>query len=434
MACSAYPAWIVFLAFIDRRPRFILAMILIVALVLRLGWSLARPTDDASIARLPDQREYLGLGRTLLKSGSLAMGDARFNDVVRAFRMPGYPAFIAACGGRVTVVRCGQSVIDSATVLAVFCLARRWLSPRLALLAALAIAIDPLHIYFSSLLLSETVFAALLAWGMTCLARGGSPVARASRGAHAIWIVGVVLLLASIYVRPSAIAFPLALVFLMMLAEARSPEFVAARRLPVLGLVALATALALLPWAMRNRALLGHPIFTTTNDGFTLCDGLNPDATGTSDQSWVTQRPLLPNLSEVQRSDYLRGKAFAYAREHPGRVIAIIPAKLARTWSPWPLSAEYGTWRNRMISAVHAVPLFALAILGVFNATLRRTARLFLLAPAIAITLMHGLTVGSLRYRMPADATLSVLAAAAFAGRRIGSPDVPGGRANAYDR
>jgi 4-amino-4-deoxy-L-arabinose transferase-like glycosyltransferase len=415
------------LALIDRRPCLCIAAVLLLAFALRLGWSVTRPSDDASIAQLPDQREYLDLGRSLLSSGTLAMGDARFNDVVRAFRMPGYPAFIAACGGHVTVVRVVQAVLDTSTVLAVIWLARRWLSMRLAILAGLAITLDPLHVYFSGLILSETTFAVLLTWGMACLVHGASPVALASRRPHVTWIVGVILLIASIYIRPSAIAFPLVLAFFAMLAEARSPEFLPGRRLPVLGIVALVTFLALLPWAMRNRGLLGRPIFTTTNDGFTLYDGLNPDATGASDQSWVDQWPLLPNLSEVQRSDYLKGKAIAFAREHPGRVLAMVPAKLARTWSPWPLSREFGSTRNVVISMLHAVPLFVLALVGMWNLSLRRTARLFLLVPAIAITIMHGLTVGSLRYRMPADATLAVLAVAAFSRRAlIPSPGMPG--------
>ena len=415
------------MALIDRRPRLCVAAILVLAFVLRLGCSLTRSADDASIAQLPDQREYLDLGRSLINTGTLAMGDARFNDVVRAFRMPGYPAFIAACSGDVTIVRIVQCVIDTFTVLAVILRAQRWLSLGLSLIAGLFIALDPLHVYFSSLLLSETMFAALLTWGMCCLVNGASPVALATRRAHAIWIVGVLLLIASIYVRPMAVAFPVMLVFFAMLAEARSPGFVFGRRLPVLGMVALATFLALLPWAMRNRALLGRSIFTTTNDGFTFYDGLNPDATGASDQSWVEQWPLLPNLSEVQRSDYLKGKAFAFAREHPGRVLALVPTKLTRTWSPWPLSAEFGSRRNVIISTLHAVPLFVLAAIGVFNSRFRRTTRLFLLMPAIAITIMHGLTVGSLRYRMPADATLAVLAAVALHRRTpFPSPGTPG--------
>lgn len=391
-----------------------LAIVLVLALALRLGWSLTRPTDEASIAQLPDQREYLDLGRSLITTGDLAMGDARFNDVVRAFRMPGYPAVIAACGGRVTIVRALQCVIDSLTVLAVYCLARRWLSVRLSLLAAVAIAFDPLHVYFSGLILSETLFAALLAWGMTFLIHGASPLAYHIRAAHIVWTLGVLMLIASIYVRPSAVAFPVILAVFATLAEARSPEFIPGRRLPVLGLVALATVIALLPWAIRNQSLLGRMMFTTTNDGFTLYDGLNPDATGASDQSWVSAMPLLPNLSEVQRSDYLRSKAIAFAREQPGRVLAMVPRKLARTWSPWPLSSEFASRRNVIISAVHAVPLFVLAIFGLCNDQLRRTARLYLFVPAILITLIHGLSVGSLRYRMPSDATLAVLAASAF--------------------
>ena len=39
-----------------------------------------------------------------------------------------------------------------------------------------------------------------------------------------------------------------------------------------------------------------------------------------------------------------------------------------------------------------------------------KNVRLYLLVPALYFTLVHGATVGSLRYRVPADVPLAVLA------------------------
>jgi len=107
-----------------------LIVLLAVALALRLGWALSRPVNEATIRALPDQREYLELGRNLLAGRGLVMHDERLDTDVHAFRTPGYPLWIAACGGSVRAVRAVQALLDTSTVLAVFILARRWLDQR----------------------------------------------------------------------------------------------------------------------------------------------------------------------------------------------------------------------------------------------------------------------------------------------------------------
>ena len=68
------------------------------------------------------------------------------------------------------IIRVVQALIDTSTVLAAYLLARRWLSPRASLFAAFIVAINPFLIYFTGLVLSETLFIAMLAWGMALLA------------------------------------------------------------------------------------------------------------------------------------------------------------------------------------------------------------------------------------------------------------------------
>src|SRR5438045_5856980 len=99
-----------------RRWRTALVALLVAALALRLGWALSRPNDDAFIRALPDQREYLELGRNLLAGRGLVFHDERLDADVFAFRTPGYPLLIAACGGNVRIVRAAQAFLDTSTV------------------------------------------------------------------------------------------------------------------------------------------------------------------------------------------------------------------------------------------------------------------------------------------------------------------------------
>ena len=382
------------------------AAVLLVALGLRLGWGLTRATD---LSDLPDQAEYLALGRSLLGEGRLAFEDPRFADTVRAFRMPGYPVLVAACGGSVTVVRAVQSLVDTSAVLAVMLLAHRLTLGRLGVVVAGGfVALSPLNVYFAALLLTETLFTAMLAWSMLLLA---TPAGK--RG----WWAGLALIAVSVLVRPSGILLPAVLAGGSVFLHRRHP-FTADRRLiagPVtVGL--LAVAVCLLPWTLRNWIVVGSPVPTTTNTGLTLYDGLNPEADGSSDQSVLLHLPQLRRMDEVQRSNYLRGRAVDFAAEHPGRVVELAVAKVRRTWSPVPLSAQFGSTRNAVIAAAHALPLFGLAVAGVLASVVSREPRrrvvAFLLLPAVYFTLVHALTVGSLRYRVPAEAPLAVVAAA----------------------
>src|SRR3954469_21250914 len=143
-----------------------LTVLLLSALAVRLAWALAQPVTDEAIDRLPDQREYLALGRNLLHGQGLKFFDPRFGDEVWAFRTPGYPLLVAACGGSVRAIRVAQALIDTSTVLAAYLLARRWLTAGPSVVAAGVVAVNPFLVYFTGLILTETLFTAMLAWGM----------------------------------------------------------------------------------------------------------------------------------------------------------------------------------------------------------------------------------------------------------------------------
>ena len=82
-----------------RRGRFLLVAILLLSLFLRVGWGLVEQAEPD--VRLGDQFEYLELGRNLLQARQLRFYDDRFEQWVYAYRTPGYPFLIAACGGNV---------------------------------------------------------------------------------------------------------------------------------------------------------------------------------------------------------------------------------------------------------------------------------------------------------------------------------------------
>lgn len=396
-----------------------LMLLLLAGLTLRLGWGLSRPSDDASLAALPDQVEYLQTARNLLQGRGFTFVDERFEQPVFAYRMPGYPVFLAACGGNVTIIRIAQAVLDASSALAVVLLARRFLPDLWALVAGALVAFNPYLVFFSASILSETLFTALLAWGMLL-------TASRPRWAYAF---GLLLLVMSVYVRPGAIGLSVLIAVVAQLVRDIRTGSRSFWRIPAGTTMILLLAICLAPWAYRNHVRLGAWVVTTTNSGATLWDGFNPDADGSSNQSRLRLMPELRSMSEVERNEYLGAMGKQWAAQHPRESIRLAGKKLARTWSPFPLSAEYGSNRLYVLAgALFAVPLFVLTLLGVRRGAISRSLKLYLLLPAVYFTIVHAITVGSLRYRVPADVPMAVLAAAGAAHvfRRFDSrrPDV----------
>ena len=382
--------------------------------------------------------------------------DPRFGADVYAFRAPGYPILMAACGANIRAIRVVQAFVDASVVLAIYVLAKRFLVSderkevcRLPLVAGAFVAFNPYLIYFSALILSETLFTALLAWGIVLATTKPKPVVRppiepppptpAPPSAISMsrrdlpeppkpvepakphrtqrptvpyaMVFGAVLLALAVLVRPGAMILPA--VLLALAGWATQQGFL--RRL-LIG--AFVTFLVLLPWAYRNHKVLHTWIWTTTNAGHTAYDGFGPSATGGSDLSDLRRMGDLKLLDEVGRDRLLGGAAKDWMLNDLGRSARLAVAKIARTWSPRPLSEGYGTGRNVLVGLAYSLPLFLLTVIGLVRNTIPVRLKVLCVVPAIYFTGVVALSVGSLRYRIPAEPPMAVIAAAAF--RRVG--------------
>ena len=133
-------------------------LLLLIAAGLRVGFVVARGSE-ASLT-YPDEEGYWHA------AGSLDRGDGLVDDQgFRATRMPAYPAFLSLFvdrPGGVVAARIAQAVLGAAAALAVGWLGTRRFGPTIGLVAGLAVAIDPFLVFFSNLLLTETLFTAAL--------------------------------------------------------------------------------------------------------------------------------------------------------------------------------------------------------------------------------------------------------------------------------
>ena len=96
-------------------------------------------------------------------------------------------------------------------------------------------------------MLSETLYTALLMWGLVGLARVGG------RGGK-WWWAGMILLALGVYVRPSGLGLAVVLGLASAFLPGRTPFALRSRWPLPAGMTALlVVGLVLLPWAVRNR-------------------------------------------------------------------------------------------------------------------------------------------------------------------------------------
>ena len=104
--------------------------------------------------------------------------------------------------------------------------------------------------------------------------------------------------------------------------------------------------------------------------------------------------------------------AWQFVRENPGRTLVLAGKKLARYWSPVPNAPQFSAWWMKLAVALFYTPLMVLAVCGCWR--FRRQIWLLALTagPIVYFAAIHAVFVGSLRYRLPAEYPLAVLAAA----------------------
>jgi hypothetical protein len=385
-----------------------LVAVFALALLLRAGWATHRsggqPGAEAQL-QFPDEREYWSLAVSLRETGELALPNGD-----RAKRMGLYPALLSPfvhLTHPVLTARLAQSILGALAAVGVAALAMRLAGVGAGLLAGALVAVDPFAVFFSSLLLTETPFAAALVGFILC----SWPLIEEPRSlSPPRLVIAAALAIACVYLRPEAVGF-VALWTVVALARRRSPT----RARVQIALIPIFVIALLVPWALRNRVVLAEWVWLTTNGGASLFDGQGPQADGSSNLDDVFASPAVSQMSELQRDAFLHSQALQTMRSDPARVLRLAAIKFVRTWNIWPNFSDYRSAKLRAISAAYMVPVLLLAAVGLWALRDRLRIALVLLLPAMYWTAVHCVFVGSLRYRQPAMPFVEILAALGLA-------------------
>jgi len=178
--------------------------------------------------------------------------------------------------------------------------------------------------------------------------------------------------------------------------------------------VVVAMGFFLLPWTLRNRAVLGHCVVTTTRGGMGLYEANGPGAAGGPRLGSTPWPEEIGKMGEYERDAFLKTEAKRVIMTEPLRFAGLAVRKAARMWN---VILNYDVYRTPFYSAVSLasyVPVMLLAVAAAVVA--RREVRqwLILAVPAAYYTGIHMVFVGSIRYRLPVMPFILVLSACAL--------------------
>lgn len=358
----------------------------------------------------PDERRFYASALGLLRTGHFSVEGAR------AWEMPGTAAFFAAAFAvagpehGIAAIRALQSLLLVSQALLITSITRDAFGDRRAAIIAAAItAIYPFFIYYQGLLLSEALFTATLVAAVAALYRW-----RAAGLNIDAWLVltSVLFGLAS-WVKPTLLFLPPVLIFgaaCLWLGDI-------ARSFKIAAVATVIFASMLAPWCIRNAFIFDAFVPFTTSSGSNLYLGNNAanvdfglDWSKDVDKDTVARINALPELA---RQRAYKDAAVDWILSHPAGFARGIAAKFFRYWNVVPNAAELRSTLFPIVSLLSFGPILLLAIGGVLF--LRRHLELAPLYGLIVFfTALHCVVIASLRYRLPIEPFLIVMASGAL--------------------
>jgi hypothetical protein len=324
-----------------------------------------------------------------------------------AIRMPLYPYLLSYCktvfpeqSAYILSVRLLQSVLNAVLVFMIFAIVGRVAGTVYGLVAAAAFAFDPLHVVMPSFLLMEAVYAFFLTMFVWAAIRF------LDKKEWPYFIVSVIAMVGGLYVRESMFHIIavccLCAVFLKVFQGSRAFFLT----------LFIISILALVPWTLRNYERLQAFVPFTTKTGWTLYDAVNPSADGGTDVSRFRFKDGPMNLPELQDDLYWKQKAIEAIRQDPLRIAYLATKKLKRFWNVAPNASEFKDSRLTIVFGIYYVPLLVFFAIGFISLRWLKDQALFIVSiPIIYSVLLHTIINGSLRYRMPIEPFIIIIAA-----------------------
>lgn len=400
-----------------------LALILAVALIVRVGLVIATPDFTPT----GDPAEYDTIARSVAAGHGYPPISYATPNEESALRPPGYPFALggvyAVSGDSRDAGRIFGALLGVLSVALIFLIARATLGERTARIAGWFAALFPPLVALNASLLSEALFVPLMLAAILATLRFRAEPERVPLALAAGLLVGLASLSRSAGL---LLAIPLGIALI----TAPGARRVLAPAFALAGLV-----IVIAPWTIRNAVELDAFVPIATQDGYTYAGEYNEladrsgdallDAVWQNPPSAASLRPLFNDgFTEPELNSELRSRAFDYMAEHPGyvaRATLFNSLRMVHLGSDNHTTEVYNVEANvpsamRRVSQLSVYLALLLAIAGVVILIRRREGPLWLwLGVPLAMWIAVAPVLGTPRYRSPLDPFLVIFAAVAVA-------------------
>lgn len=330
----------------------IIVICMILGFFARAGFAVYR----ANLPLLGDARLYDQVAVSIVNGLGFVFKNLPLSD-----KAPGYSAFLAAIytvfGHSFISVYLIQSILSAivcgATAVLGYAVTRR---KGVALLAGLFMALYPPLALADSEMFNDSpfgflVFFLIVLTGWAISSRKIWP-----------WAIGGLMLGLALYIRQTAIAFPL--IFLVLALWRRWPLTKAVLGVAILTVVA---GLVLMPWAVRNQRLFG--VFTPmpSQGGRVLYCNWSAINMVSSDLGSLPEdvKSKVGDKTGYERDKIFKKIAIRQIKSHPGEFVESCFIKIARQWTN--LFWSQPPSRSTLLFAAVNILLLALAVPGFWN-------------------------------------------------------------------
>lgn len=401
-------------------------LVFLVALVCRLvAWGVAEQmiagTPGREFVIAGDAEGYWDLATDIAAGREYSV----YTPPRRVLRTPGLPVAIAApitiFGESKTAARGFLTVLAALGPVMIYGLGWRVGGRFVGIAAGMLAAVSPLAVGLSPLLLSDGLFATLLAAQLSIAGPllGVGPTGDENRPSRCRAILLGSATAAAVLVRPAwlpAVPIVAAALLIFRPAVVDAGEERSSRRgelrWKMSGLFLLTVAIGLSPWVARNAIVTGHFVPTSLWLGPTLYDSFGPDADGGSNMTFFdAEAQQRKGLSEYEVDRWYRDRSWSEIRQNPSRAAALAIRKQQRFWAVWPRADEIPSRMVRFGVAGWSIVVGVLAVFGCWRGRPKVASLIVTVGPLLYFAALHLAFVGSMRYRMPAELPVCVLAA-----------------------
>jgi hypothetical protein len=409
-----------------------LGLVLVVSVLVRLGVAVYLGDVVDAPPSLTDQRSYHALGARLLEGQGHSFGKDWYPftpaNTPTAHWSFLYSLFVAAIyalfGAHPLAVRLVQAALGGVLLpWMVYRLARQaisWLSlssPNLRAIPLIAAAIAAVYAYYvlyAATLMTETFYIVALLWSLEVGLKMGWALRDGDQIPNTLTLqLGLSLGLAAL-LRQSILPWvPLLCLWLLWQAW-RGKRWVSAVR--TIAVIALVMMVCILPWTYRNYRVYGQFLLLNSNTGYAMFSAQHP-MHGINFREF--EAAPLPNgwwgQSESELDRNLMQLGIGFVLDEPGRYLLLSLSRVRAFFEFWPTP---DTTLVNNIGRVGSFGLFLPLIVYGMYLTIRNvrfvTHNSLLLLFIAFYTLLHVLTWAMVRYRLPVDAVLIILASMAL--------------------